>query len=57
MNKDDMRALRAQYAYPPGCLEPTRFHTDLLLSAAAQKRFSPWAARPESAHTSRWRCT
>ncbi|WP_312548710.1 hypothetical protein [Massilia sp.] len=23
MNKDEMRALRAQYAYPPGCLKPT----------------------------------
>ncbi|WP_312183450.1 8-oxoguanine DNA glycosylase OGG fold protein [Massilia timonae] len=23
MDKDEMRALRAQYAYPPGCLKPT----------------------------------
>jgi hypothetical protein len=23
MNKHEMRALRAQYAYPPGCLKPT----------------------------------
>ena len=52
MNKDDMRALRAQYAYPPGCLKPTT-REDVKVHALGSRRLhvevpstAEWA-RPE----------